>query len=134
VEDSFSLAIEELARRYSIIRDELGLFNEELLQKPEIVVLNKLDVLTAEPELVERARVALTEQIAKIRKNNQKPVPGEPFFISAVSGSGLGELKTQIYSLVQQERAARSIRERGTANLETPVVLPDAETLRRDEK
>jgi len=131
VKDSFELAIQELARRYEIIRQELGLFNEDLLNKPEIVVLNKVDVLVAEPELIEKARLALQDQIKKIRTNGQSPVPGEPFFISAVSGTGLSELKTQVWNVVEAERKARALRENPEADLEAKVLLPDSEALRR---
>ena len=97
-DESFKEAIEKLINRYSVIRQELGLFNEALLHKPEIVVLNKLDVLESDRDLIERARVALRQRIASIRGSN--PVNGEPFVISAVSGTGvqslLGAIHTQL--------------------------------------
>src|SRR5690606_13529615 len=62
-EDSFDLAIEELVRRYTVIRKELGLFNEQLLHKPEIVAINKFDVLESNTDLIERARTALSSRI-----------------------------------------------------------------------
>jgi GTP-binding protein len=97
-DESFKEAIEKLINRYSVIRQELGLFNEALLHKPEIVVLNKLDVLESDRDLIERARVALRQRIASIRGSN--PINGEPFVISAVSGTGvqslLGAIHTQL--------------------------------------
>src|SRR6185437_14732330 len=85
-DESFKEAIEKLVNRYQVIRQELGLFNEALLHKPEIVVLNKLDVLESDRDLIERARKALRQRIAGIRHAN--PIEGEPFVISAVSGAG----------------------------------------------
>src|SRR5690606_14707583 len=38
--DSFTQAVENLVKRYLIIRDELGKFNEKLLHYPDIVVIN----------------------------------------------------------------------------------------------
>lgn len=101
-EDSFDRAITELVRRYTIIRQELGLFNEKLLHKPEIVVLNKLDVLEGNADLVARAREALRTRIASIR--GVHPTPNEPFVISAVSGEGLSPL---VYAMYEQVRASR---------------------------
>lgn len=88
--ESFDAAIDNLIDRYSTIRKELGLFNEELLQKPEIVALNKLDLFESDPELVERARSALRQRIAEVR--GTAPTPTEPYIISAVSGHGVEPL------------------------------------------
>jgi GTP-binding protein len=89
-DDSFGKAVDLLVERYSIIRKELGLFNEALLHKPEIVVLNKVDLLQSEPELIERARKSLRERIAAIR--GVHPRPTEPYVMSAVTGTGVKEL------------------------------------------
>lgn len=124
VENSFDRAIEELVRRYSVIRQELGLFNETLLHKPEIVVLNKLDVLEGNRELVERARLALRQRIASIR--GVHPTPNEPFVISAVSGEGLSDL---VYAMNEQVRSARE--ELVTLKREAvQTALPDDEKIR----
>lgn len=96
VEDSFADAIEKIIQRYQVIRTELGLFNEKLLHKPEIVVVNKLDLIQADPELVARTHKALRQRIASIRGTH--PIPDEPFFISAVSGAGIQELLNSIHS------------------------------------
>jgi GTP-binding protein len=105
VEDSFDKAIDQMIERYQIIRRELGLFNEKLLHKPEIVVLNKLDLIEADPELVERARTALRQRIASIRGTN--PINEEPFVISAVSGNGIEKLLYAIYEEIKNQRAIR---------------------------
>ncbi len=117
---SFDLAIEKLIDRYVVIRKELGLFNEALLHKPEIVVLNKLDVLESDPSLVERARIALRQRIAGLRGTH--PAPQEPFVISAVTGSGLEKLLFEIKSQLEIYRP------RGDAS---EVRLPDHQEIRK---
>lgn len=121
VEDSFNEAIEKIISRYQIIRTELGLFNEKLLHKPEIVVLNKLDLLQADPDLVERTRKALRQRIASIRGSH--PVPNEPFVISAVSGSGVQELVFAVHSEIKAYREQLHQRE-------NPIKLPDDRGMR----
>ncbi len=120
-EDSFDSAIRNLTERYATIRNELRLFNEELLQKPEIVVLNKLDLLESDPVLVERAQKALRAKICELREN--APHDLEPMVISAVSGSGVNELLGCVDSILQAFRLDRQ-------NNGIKVRLPDDLQLR----
>jgi GTP-binding protein len=121
VEDSFKEAIEKLIHRYQAIRNELGLFNEKLLHKPEIVVLNKVDLLQADAELVERARTELRQRIASIRGTH--PIANEPFVVSAVSGTGVQEL---VYAISGELKNYREL------TLKTPkrAILPDDQEIR----
>lgn len=117
--------MELLIQRYQTIRNELGLFNEALLHKPEIVVLNKLDVLESDPELVEKARLALRSRIASIRGTH--PLPNEPYVISAVSGHGVQDLIYTIHAeLVAQFQHSR-LKSEG-------ITLPDSERIRSGKK
>jgi GTP-binding protein len=124
-EDSFDTAIEELVRRYTVIRQELGLFNEALLHKPEIVALNKLDVLESNTDLVERARKALRERIASIRGTH--PEPKEPFVVSAATGAGVEPL---IFSVYSHNQSARD-EETPAARQATGTFLPDDDRIRK---
>jgi GTP-binding protein len=119
-ENSFDQAVDLLIERYTVIRKELGLFNEALLHKPEVVVLNKLDVLESDPTLVERARTALRQRIASIRGTH--PAPKEPFVISAVSGSGLQELLFEIHGQLLHYKPR--------AGMESRLRMPDDEDIR----
>jgi GTP-binding protein len=125
LEDTFTVAIDNFIQCYQSIRNELGLFNEKLLHKPEIVVLNKLDLLESDPELIERACKALRQRIASIRGTN--PVNGEPFVISAVSGSGLEKL---LFAMVSELNGEHNSGEtaRPAKNSE---ILPDDAGIRR---
>lgn len=124
-DDSFDRAIDELVRRYTVIRAELGLFNEALLHKPEIVVLNKLDVLEGNGDLVERARQALRQRIASIRGSH--PDANEPYVVSAAAGMGIEPLLFAIEAHIDAARA-----EEKRAIDEVPkTFLPDAPQIRK---
>ncbi|HAR42588.1 MAG TPA: hypothetical protein DCS07_08150, partial [Bdellovibrionales bacterium] len=101
---------------------ELGLFNEALLHKPELVVINKLDILQSDPELVESVRKSLRDRIASIRGTN--PEPNEPLIISAAAGSGISELLFAVSRILKEAK-----RQEGGADKET-VILPDSEKIR----
>lgn len=116
-------AIDALIARYQAIRHELGLFSEALLHKPEIVVLNKLDLIESDPEFVQKTHTRIRQRIASIRGSN--PVNGEPFIISAVSGNGIKEL---IWVLAKELEEVRRQQHQTTSTEE--VLLPSDERLR----
>lgn len=119
--DSFSAAIENLVERYVAIRTELGLFNEALLHKPEMLVLNKIDLLASDPELLDRAKKELRNRIHSIR--GTFPLPDEPYFISAVSGSGVDAL---VFATQNELRRVVETRNQNRKN----SLLPDDEEIR----
>jgi GTP-binding protein len=118
---SLAQAIDHLISRYEVIRNELGLFNEKLLHKPELVVLNKLDLFESDPKLIEQARKALHQRIATIRGTH--PLPEEPLIVSAVSGTGLEELKFTIHRELKAHSSTSARAKKG-------IPLPDDEDIR----
>jgi GTP-binding protein len=100
--ESANSAIDLLIQRYQAIRNELGLFNEKLLHKPEIVVLNKLDLLESDPELVEKARIAIRDRLNSIRGSH--PVAQEPYVVSGVSGKGIEALLFAVHEELKSQR------------------------------
>ncbi|MGA7146128.1 MAG: GTPase ObgE [Desulfobacterales bacterium] len=66
---------------YDTINHELAMHNEKLAQKPQIVVLNKMDLPGA------RQRAEIFQSALKMKKT---------ILISALTGQGLAELTTQI--------------------------------------
>ncbi len=68
------------------INDELSAFSKELLNKSQIIVLNKLDACQNPEEVLEKVRIAYPEN--------------KVFGISAVSGKGIKELLYAISELV----------------------------------
>jgi GTP-binding protein len=81
-------AIEIFLKCYQAIRRELELYDEKLLQKAEIIVINKSDLLPR--ETLEKAQKILRKQVQSIR--GTQPLRDEPFIISGVTGDGLQTL------------------------------------------
>jgi GTPase involved in cell partitioning and DNA repair len=121
VEDtSFQTALGRLTERYQMIREELGLFSEKLLHKPEIVVLNKVDLIESDPALVEKARRVLREKILTIRPHLSLH-PQEPLVISAATGTGLEALLQVIDEELRAQKKMKNVE---------PAPLPDDERIR----
>lgn len=76
-----------LWRNYQTVRKELGVFNEKMLEKPELVVVNKIDLIT-DGGL----------QITDYFKNKGVNI----ILVSAVTGEGLEELRQEIESLASE--------------------------------
>lgn len=70
---------------YKTIRQEISEYSEELANKPEIIVLNKIDL---EPE--EKNSKKFSEKIKK-----------QVFPISAVTGKGINKLNEQIWKMLE---------------------------------
>ncbi len=64
---------------YLTLKSELGLHNEEVLSKRRILVLNKIDLLTASE---------LARKVKALKESHEEVVK-----ISALNGQGIGELK-----------------------------------------
>ncbi|PKN08276.1 MAG: GTPase ObgE [Deltaproteobacteria bacterium HGW-Deltaproteobacteria-8] len=65
---------------YAMLNEELRVFDTELAAKPQIRVINKIDIL--EPE-----------RLAALRQN----APGDILFVSALTGEGLDALLTEMW-------------------------------------
>ncbi len=76
---------DDVAGAYQTIRNELKAYDPELIARPEIVCLNKIDALT--PELV----ADQAKQLKKVYK-------GKPLLISGVTGEGV---KQALYAIAR---------------------------------
>lgn len=87
----------DLAAEYRTLLDELRAFNPEMLDKPRMVALSKIDLL---PD-AERRTVGAQARVA---------FPGEVevFPISAVARMGLEELRRALWTRVRRERSAQT--------------------------
>lgn len=85
---------EDPAASFEVLLEELAAFSDELMDKPRLVALSKID-------LVEPAKAG--KLITKIRKSFGKEV--EVLAISGVSGQGLDELKHELWRRLQVLRA-----------------------------
>ncbi|RME59227.1 MAG: GTPase ObgE [Candidatus Dadabacteria bacterium] len=77
--------LDKLENSYRLIRDELKGFSKELIEKPEIVVLSKIDLLRGEEGLVVNA-------VERLQKAAGKKV----LALSSVTGEGIKELKAEL--------------------------------------
>jgi len=122
-DDSFEKGIAQVVERYRTIRNELGLFNESLLHKPEIVAINKLDLFESDPHIIERARKALRDRLTEIR--GVHPDGKEPYLLSGVSGHGIRDLVSAVFQHVEAGWKEDERQAQGTPK----VRLPDDEGL-----
>jgi GTP-binding protein len=88
---------ENICENYQTIRDELEGYSPELLVKPEVIALSKIDLLDKE-EMKEK----LTE-FKKFLKKTKKKSP-KIFTISAATNQGLKEVLREIYAEIQSFR------------------------------
>jgi GTP-binding protein len=86
-------AADELMRLYLAIRKELELFNPDLADKDEVIVINKSDLFQGQPQFLNDVKVEfkklLTKGSSKIRRTLHAK---EPMSISCASGEGVHEL------------------------------------------
>ncbi len=90
---------EDVKAAYKTIRHELEAYAEELAEKPEIVVLNKIDALDAE---------AIKEKV-KVLKRLSK---AEVMTASGVSGQGVDQVLYRIIGQIDAEKAEQAELER----------------------
>ena len=84
-----------MAGRYKAIRRELKLYSRKLQEKPELVVLNKIDALTP-------------EDTAEKVKALQKACRRKPMIMSAVSHEGTKDVLRKLLPYVQETRRVRN--------------------------
>lgn len=80
-------------RDYEVIRGELASFSEELAAKPELIVLNKADLIAAE----ERER-----RLSELR--SRLPADASVLFASGAAGSGVAAVLEAAWKLVEAAR------------------------------
>jgi GTPase len=93
---------EDAGEAYKTVRTELEAYGHELVDKPEIVALNKADALSADD---------IKNQIAKLKRAAKKT----PMVISAVSGEGVREVLRALMRVIEDARSAAKLREPDTA-------------------
>ena len=82
-----SRPLNEIIADQETIEDELRAFNETLLERRRLVVLNKVDLLT-DPEQIEKIRLVFAEKGISV------------LAISALAGSGIDELKQYLAEIL----------------------------------
>lgn len=84
--DGASQSAEDCLKAYKTIIKEIGTFNPDILKKKHILMINKVDACS-------------DEQVQELQDIFKNEVKDELFFISAVSGHGLDELKKRILEI-----------------------------------
>ena len=79
---------ESISKEYKILLKELKLFNPQLLDKPRILAVTKMD-------LIDPAKVS------SVKRKLPKGIPTA--LISAVNQHGLDELKDKLWELINQD-------------------------------
>lgn len=78
---------ENPAAGYDMLDEELRAFDPELADKPQIRVINKIDILPA-------------ERLAALRAN----APADVLFVSALTGQGLSELLAEMWRRIDEAK------------------------------
>lgn len=79
---------ENIRNELQILKNELKLYNAELLKKNHMLAITKTDLLSA-------------DELKALKKNVPKNLP--VVFISAVSDKGITELKDELWKLINEE-------------------------------
>ncbi len=86
-------AAAELHRLYLAIRNELELYNPELSEKDEVIVINKADLFLGQPQFLNEVKTEWKKLLEKgPKKITRKLGPKEPLTISCASGEGVHDL------------------------------------------
>jgi len=89
---------------YLSLVSEIGSYNEELLNLPRLIALNKVDK-PVEPEEIDEVREAL---LATIEEESPRPEPATIFPISALEGVGTPDLRDCLVSEIIRYRQVKS--------------------------
>lgn len=93
---------EDVVDNYRVIRGEISGYSPELLQKSEVIALNKIDMLSAE-EIKEK-----TKKLKDFLKKSGVKKP-QVFTISGVSGEGVEEVLRELYKRIEEYRVSTSL-------------------------
>lgn len=105
---------QDLIRDYKQVRDEMGLYDENLLRKWEVIVVNKLDL----PE-VRGNQNNLLQKLEFLER--------EIFFISAITGEGVQSLMDRVASNVGRQEQSK---EEDVSQIEIIAPKPRTESIR----
>lgn len=95
------------------ITDELGLFSDDLLSRPRIVAVNKIDIPEAR-ERVDSLRRSLSSQGSRV------------YGVSAVTREGIETLMDDVLKTLQEAKAAMEAEPVDTEDYDIPVLRPKA--------
>lgn len=109
----------DVATDYRVIREELGRYSEELLNRPEVVVLTKIDGL--DDDIVDMQRQAVQKVAAKDTRI---------MTMSSTAHKGLKEVLRALRERVQQARVAEAEAKDDEMTTDLPVISLSTEAIR----
>jgi GTP-binding protein len=114
-----------LDEQYRCLYEELKRFNPKLIEKPEIVAVSKVDLVSKEFESV------IQNSLQKLIADLTGKTP-EILFISSATHTGLEELKSKIALIVHEVPKVSSTRKALAPKLKTAhtVMMPDSDEIR----
>jgi GTP-binding protein len=88
---------EDVVANYATIREELAGYSEELMTKPEIIAINKIDLIEADE---------LKKKVAALKSHLKKQGQKSPkvFAISGATSKGVTEVLRELYSKIKNEK------------------------------
>jgi GTP-binding protein len=115
----------ECLKAYEVVRNELQKYNAKILNKRQIIVLNKIDSCSE-------------DQLKEIKKLFLKNTQIEPLCISAITGEGLDVLKARLLEIYDLEKFSdvepeEEIDEKDRATQGTIRTKEDQYTIKFDE-
>jgi GTP-binding protein len=90
--DLTSIDPHDILKSYRTINDELAHFDSALSQKPQVIILNKMD----QPE---------TEKVAILFRKTVRDTNADVWVVSALTGEGVAPLKEHLAKLLEEYRA-----------------------------
>lgn len=96
---------EDIVAAYKTIREELGLFDENLAQTPEIIAINKMDAMDEAQQ---------KQALKALKKKTKSPV----FLISAATGNGVKDVLRAVWHLIEQHRQKQADADRTSESTE----------------
>jgi GTPase len=88
---------EDVTENYRVIRQELAGYSKDLLEKPEVIALNKIDLLDAEE--IKKKTAELKDFL---KKSGQKK--SKVYAISGATTKGITEILRELYKKIEEYR------------------------------
>ncbi|MQF98004.1 MAG: GTPase ObgE [SAR202 cluster bacterium] len=111
---------DDLTRDYNQIKEEMLMYDKHLLDKWEVIAVNKVDMVANENQKqeIEKELLCLLGGGSEEGKNR-----GKIHFVSAVSGEGVNELMQELASTLTETLSQKEISAKRTEN-NPPVITP----------
>jgi len=104
-------SVDNIQEQILNINNELKLFNPSLLEKPQVIVLNKLDL--------DEVKILTSDILDTI-----KDISTKPYFISAISGEGIKEMMSAVIQTLEDHNSSIAKHKDINSNHITTLIQP----------